>query len=177
MRTNRSVSSVVMVASFAVAMLAGCSQAPGPPTGYAENGWAAITAAEVSRWRRPPKRKNLDKCMSFYVDDPVLFVPGAPAVIGKDAVRQAFAGFLGVQALKLEGICAGDYRCGAIRAIWRMSAGVIQTRLPMRKGRPRRRPGSWRLVWKKTGGWVLEDRGRYECERSVGNLRDRSLAR
>src|SRR5580693_10698701 len=101
MRTNRSVSSVVMVASFEVAMLAGCSQAPGPPADTRKADEAAITAAGVAL-AQAAEAKDLDKCMSFYVDDPVLFVPGAPAVIGKDAVRQAFAGFLGVQALKLE---------------------------------------------------------------------------
>ena len=154
MRTNRSVSSVVMVASFEVAMLAGCSQAPGPPADTRKADEAAITAAGVAL-AQAAEAKDLDKCMSFYVDDPVLFVPGAPAVIGKDAVRQAFAGFLGVQALKLEtsGLIIDVAQSGDLA----YERGSYSNTITDRKGKTATETGKLALVWKKQvdGSWKI----------------------
>ncbi|MGB9068119.1 MAG: SgcJ/EcaC family oxidoreductase [Candidatus Acidiferrales bacterium] len=153
MRTSRSVSSVGMVASFAVAMLAGCSQAPGPAEPRKADE-AAITAAGVSL-AQAAEAKDLDKCMSLYVDDPVLFVPGAPAVIGKDAVRRAFAGFLGVQALKLEtsGLIIDVAQSGDLA----FERGSYSNTITDAKGKTATETGKLALVWKKQadGSWKI----------------------
>jgi uncharacterized protein (TIGR02246 family) len=153
MRTNRGLSRV-MVAGFAVALMAGCSQAPTPPADTRKADEAAITAAGVAL-AQAAEAKDLDKCMSFYVDDPVLFVPGAPAVIGKDAVRQAFAGFLGVQALKLEtsGLIIDVAQSGDLA----FERGSYSNTITDAKGKTTTETGKLALVWKKQadGSWKI----------------------
>ena len=153
MRTNRA-PSLVVAASFAVALIAGCSQAPGPPMDTRKADEAAITAAGVAL-AQAAEAKDLDKCMSFYVDDPVLFVPGAPASIGKDAVRQAFAGFLEVQALKLEtsGLIIDVAQSGDLA----FERGSYANTITDAKGKTTTETGKLALVWKKQadGSWKI----------------------
>ena len=153
MRTNRALSRV-MAASLAVALGAGCSQAPGPPMDTRKADEAAITAAGVAL-AHAAEAKDLDKCMSFYVDDPVLFVPGAPASIGKDAVRQAFAGFLEVQALKLEtsGLIIDVAQSGDLA----FERGSYANTITDAKGKTTTETGKLALVWKKQadGSWKI----------------------
>jgi uncharacterized protein (TIGR02246 family) len=153
MRTNRSPLRAV-AAGFAVALIAGCSQAPGPPMDTRKADEAAITAAGVAL-AQAAEAKDLDTCMSFYVDDPVLFVPGAPAVIGKDAVRQAFAGFLGVRALKLEtsGLMIDVAQSGDLA----FERGSYANTITDAKGKTTTETGKLALVWKKQadGSWKI----------------------
>ena len=153
MRTNRA-PSLVVAASFAVALIAGCSQAPGPPMDTRKADEAAITAAGVAL-AQAAEAKDLDKCMSFYVDDPVLFVPGERAVIGKDAVRQAFAGFLGVQTLKLEtsGLIIDVAQSGDLA----FERGSYSNTITDAKGKTTTETGKLALVWKKQadGSWKI----------------------
>ena len=153
MRTNGHISSV-LAATLAVALMAGCSQAPAPPMETRKADEAAITAAGVAL-AHAAEAKDLDQCMSFYVDDPVLFVPGAPAVIGKDAVRQAFAGFLGVQALKLEtsGLLIDVAQSGDLA----FERGSYSNTITDAKGKTTTETGKLALVWKKQadGTWKI----------------------
>src|ERR1017187_4212821 len=99
MRGNRSVS-LVVVASFAVALIAGCSQAPAPaPVDTRKADEAAIRAAGDARGAAF-EEKDIKKSLSFYGDDRVFFVPKGPAVIGKDALRKAFQPFMSLPGLK-----------------------------------------------------------------------------
>ncbi|HLB91001.1 MAG TPA: SgcJ/EcaC family oxidoreductase [Terriglobales bacterium] len=153
MRTDRALS-LVIAASLAVAMVAGCSEAPRPPMDTRKADEAAITGAGVAL-AQAAEAKDLDKCMSFYVDDPVLFVPGAPAVVGKDAVRQAFAGFLEVQALKLEtsGLIIDVAQSGDLA----FERGSYSNTITDAKGKTTTETGKLALVWKKQtdGSWKI----------------------
>jgi len=153
MRTDRA-RSLAIAASLALAMVAGCSQAPGPPTDTRKADEAAITAAGVALGQAA-EAKDLDTCMSFYVDDPVLFVPGAPAVTGKDGVRQALAGFLGVKALKLEtsGLIIDVARSGDLA----FERGSYSNTITDAKGKTTTETGKLALVWKKQadGSWKI----------------------
>jgi uncharacterized protein (TIGR02246 family) len=152
MRTNRVLSRMI-VASFAVALAAGCSEAPAP-TDTRKLDEAAITAAG-NALSQAAEAKDLDKCMSFYVDDPVLIVPGTPAVVGKDAVRQAFQAFLGASALKLEtsGLMIDVARSGDLA----FERGSYSNTITDTKGTTRTETGKMALVWKKQadGAWKI----------------------
>jgi uncharacterized protein (TIGR02246 family) len=153
MRTDRA-PSLVIAASLAVALIAACSQAPAPPMDNRKADEAAITAAGVAL-AQAAEAKDLDKCMSFYVDDPVLFVPGAPAVIGKDRVRQAFAGFLGVRELKLEtsGLMIDVAQSGDLA----FERGSYSNTITDAEGKTTTESGKLALVWKKqaNGSWKI----------------------
>ena len=87
--------------------------------------------------------------MSFYVDDPILIVPGAPAAVGKDAVRKAFQGFLGVQTLKLE--TSGTIIDVAQSGDLAFERGSYANTITDAKGKTTRETGKLALVWKKQG--------------------------
>ena len=139
--------SFAMVAAFAVVLIAGCSQAPAP-TDTRKADEAAITAAGDALGQAA-EAKDLEKCMSFYVDDPVLFVPGAPAVVGKDAVRKALQGFLAVGALKLE--TSGTIIDVASSGDLAFERGSYANTITDAKGKTTTETGKLVLVWKKQG--------------------------
>jgi len=139
----------------AAALAAGCSQAPAPAPLDTRKAAEAAIAAAGNALAQAAEAKDLDKCMSFYVDDPVLFVPGAPAVVGKDAVRQAFQGFLGVQSLKLEtsGVIIDVAAAGDLA----MERGSYSNTITDAKGKTTTETGKLVLVWKKQadGSWKI----------------------
>jgi uncharacterized protein (TIGR02246 family) len=63
--------------------LVGC--APTPDTRAADE--AAIRAA-VQEWAEAARAKDADKFASFYVNDAVLMLGGAPDVVGKPSIRE-----------------------------------------------------------------------------------------
>ncbi len=143
------------IASFAVALIAGCSQAPAPaPVDTRKADEAAITAAG-NALAQAAEAKDIEKCMSFYVDDPVLFVPGTPAAIGKDAVRKAFQGFLAAPALKLEtsGLIIDVAQSGDLA----FERGSYSNTITDAKGKTTTEAGKLALVWKKQadGSWKI----------------------
>src|ERR1700722_672162 len=153
MRTNGHISSV-LAATLAVALMAGCLPAAAPPMETRKADEAAITAAGVAL-AHAAEAKDLDQCISFYVDGPVLLVPGGPAGISKDAVRQAFAGFLGVQALKLEtsGLLIDVAQSGDLA----FERGSYSNTITDEKGKTTTETGKLALVWKKQadGSWKI----------------------
>jgi uncharacterized protein (TIGR02246 family) len=145
--------SFVTVASFAVALIAGCSQAPAP-TDTRKADEAAIRAAGDAL-EQAAEAKDLDKCMALYVDDPVLFVARAPAVVGRDALRKAFQGFLAVSALKLEtsDLIVDVAQSGDLA----FERGSYSNTITDAKGKTTTETGKLALVWKKQadGSWKI----------------------
>jgi len=143
----------VIAANLAFVLVAGCSQAPAP-TNMRKTDEAAITAAGDAL-AQAAEAKDLDKCMAFYVDDPVLFVPGAPAAIGRDAVRKAFQGFLGASALKLQtsGLIVDVAASGDLA----FERGSYSNTITDVKGKTTTETGKLALVWKKQadGSWKI----------------------
>jgi uncharacterized protein (TIGR02246 family) len=150
---NRSVSLLIGAATFAVAYLAACSQ-PAPPMDARKANEAAIQAAG-DLLAQAAEAKDLEKCMSLYVDDPVLFLPGAPAVIGKDALRKAWQQFLGVQSLKLA--TSGTIIDVANSGDLAFERGSYSNTITDAKGKTTTETGKLVLVWKKQadGSWKI----------------------
>src|ERR1700688_897780 len=83
MRTRNAVAvAVVMVAVTA------CKTTPAPDPARDE---AAIRAADA-RWLAAAQAHDLEGSLSYWSDDAILMVSGAPAMAGKDAIRRYVAG-------------------------------------------------------------------------------------
>src|SRR5580658_3367378 len=71
-------------------LLAGCSDTPAPPADTSAADLKAIKDGEIA-WSADFGAKDVDKIVSHYADDATLMIPGAPIVMGKDAIRSAVA--------------------------------------------------------------------------------------
>lgn len=118
---------------------------------------AAITAAN-DQWNKGIAAKDLDKCMSFYMDDAVLFAPNAPAAVGKDAIRAAWKQLLSAPSVQLTFPNTQiDVARSADLAVQR---GPFQAVSTDAKGKSTTENGRFVIVWQKQadGSWkVLAD--------------------
>lgn len=98
----------LLVAVVTAAMFSACSHAPVlNEQQAAEQSVAAVAAAKAAldkasdEWSKAVAAKDLDQCVSFYVDDAVLFAPNAPAAVGKDAIRAVWKQLLAAPSVQL----------------------------------------------------------------------------
>jgi uncharacterized protein (TIGR02246 family) len=151
---NRSVA-LLIIASFAAALITGCSQAPAPPLVDTRKAAEAAINAASDEFAKAGDAKDLDKVMTYYTDDAVLFVPSAPAAVGKDAVRKAWQGFLAGPSSKVE--ISGtiiDVAASGDLAFERGSFTITSTDA---KGKTTSMTGKLVDVWKKQadGSWKM----------------------
>lgn len=139
----------VFVASFAA-----CSQPPAaPPDTRAADETAIRAASDV--WNQAAATKDLDKSVSVYTDDAVLFAPKAPAAVGKDNIRKAWQGLLAAPGLQLTVTATGiDVARSGELAVERGTYQVVTTD---KKGKPSTETGQLVVVWKKQadGSWKV----------------------
>jgi len=153
MSRNRS---LLAFASLSVACFAAaCAQpqpAAQPDTRAADE--AAIRAADAD-FAKFAAAKDLDKCMSSYADDAVVFAAGAPAFVGKDNVRKFIQGMLAAPSMqvsftdqKVEVARSGDLA---------VDSGAFQATVTDKKGKATTSNGRFLLVWKKQadGSWKI----------------------
>jgi len=138
---------------FVCVVAGGCSQAPAPvdPRKAAE---AAINSTS-DEFARATEAKDLDKVMSYYTDDAVLFAPSSPAAVGKDAVRKAWQGFLAGPPSKIDvGETIVDVAASGDLAFERGSFTITTTDA---KGKTTAATGKLVDVWKKQadGSWKM----------------------
>jgi uncharacterized protein (TIGR02246 family) len=67
-------------------LLGGCTQAPPPVVDTRDADIKAIKEADAAE-ARDMAGKAFDKMASYYADDAILYTPGAPAAVGKDAIQ------------------------------------------------------------------------------------------
>ena len=91
--------------------------------------------------------KDLDKCMSYYEDDAVLFSPGRPAVLGKDNIRNIIQRMQGIQ-LTINVASVDVARSGDLA----MDRGTVQSAVTDKKGKTTTQTSEYVLVWKKQAG-------------------------
>jgi uncharacterized protein (TIGR02246 family) len=86
----------ILFAAVASAALIGCSKPTLNPSTQGETALKNMAAAKAAissandEWNKAISEKDLDKCVSFYEDDAVIFAPHSPAIVGKDAIRAAW---------------------------------------------------------------------------------------
>jgi len=135
------------------AVAAGCSRAPAPlDTRKAAE--AAINSTS-DEFAKATETKDLDKVMSYYTDDAVLFAPSSPAAVGKDAVRKAWQGFLAGPASKIDvNETIIDVAASGDLAFERGSFTITTTDA---KGKTTAATGKLVDVWKKQadGSWKM----------------------
>ena len=99
---------------------------------------------------RAALNRDLDKAVSFYAEDASYLPPGAPIVVGKDAIRKAWANFLAIPGItlkttttKVDVARSGDlaYEIGT----WDMTMND-------KEGKPVNSKGKYVVAWKKQPG-------------------------
>ena len=146
--------------AVAVAALAGagCSNQTGGASAPADTraaDEAAIRAAS-GVFDQGIAAKDLDKAVSAYQDDAVLFAPKAPAAVGIAAIREAWKGLLGVPGIKMTlNIAAVDVARAGDLAVER---GTFQVDSTDKDGKPAPSEiGHFVIAWKKQayGSWKI----------------------
>jgi len=112
---------------------------------------ATIRTADAD-FAKAAAAKDLDKCMSLYEDDAVLFTPGSPAVIGKDNIRNVIQRMQGMQ-LTINIASVDVARSGDLA----MDRGTVQAAVTDKKGKTTTQTSEYVLVWKKQadGTWKV----------------------
>ncbi len=139
-----------IVATLLVLAISGCA-----PQVDVEAEAAAIREATDVEWLEAGQAKDLDRFVSFYTDDASLFLPNAPIVTGKEAIRsgmsQAFStpGFaISWQTTNIEVSRAGDLA---------YSYGTYEETANDPEGNPVSERGKWVAIWEKQpdGSWKV----------------------
>ncbi len=145
--------SAAFVACFAAACSSQPTQPAAPPDTRAADETAIRAASDV--WNQAAAAKDLDKSVSVYTDDAVLFAPKAPAAMGKDAIRKGWQGLLAAPGLQLTVTTTGvDVARSGDLAVERGTFSVVTTD---KKGKPNTETGQLVVVWKKQadGSWKV----------------------
>ena len=105
----------------------------------------AYTAADKVAHGAPPT--NVDQLLDFYADDAVVYAPGIPRVVGKNALKTVFTGMtftkVRVTSLNTEVAAAGDVG---------YTTGTFEVQV-----NDHTEPGKYVTVWKKAadGSWKI----------------------
>jgi ketosteroid isomerase-like protein len=137
-----------ILATLVVLATSGCA-----PQVDVEAERAAIRELTDVDWMEAGQAKDLDRRMSFYTDDALLFPPNAPLVTGKEAIRAVASESLSTpgyeaswQTTKVEVSRSGDlaYSYGPEEITWNDA-----------EGNPVTDRQKWVAVWKKQpdGSW------------------------
>lgn len=141
---------------FAVCLVA-CSQQPpqpaAPPDTRAAD--AAAIRAQDADFAKAAAAKDIDKCVSLYMDDAVIFSPGAPAVIGKDNIHKFFERMLAAPTMQFSfsDVTVDVARSGDLAE----DRGSVQVTTTNKQGKPVTQSSEYVLVWKKQadGSWKV----------------------
>ena len=139
---------------FAASLVVSCTQpqqkpAEQPDTRAADE--ATIRTADAD-FAKAAAAKDLDKCMSLYEDDAVLFSPGSPAVMGKGNIRNVIQRMQGIQ-LTINVASVEVSRSGDLA----LDRGTVQAPVTDKKGKTTAQTSEYVLVWKKQadGAWKV----------------------
>ncbi len=115
---------------------------------------ATIRAADAD-WAKAADAKDLDKCMSYYLDDAVLLGPGAPAQVGKENIRKFIQGMISAPGMQIAfpSATVTVARSGDLAE----DRGTYQVSVTDKKGKATTQTGQYVLVWKKQadGSWKI----------------------
>ena len=96
---------------------------------------------------------NVDGMMAFYADDAILLPPNAPAMRGKDAIRQFWSGFTSLGAIDATLTTDDVMQSGDLAA---ETGHFDLTITPKGSAAPIKDNGKYLVVWKNAGGqWKI----------------------
>ncbi|HTR48509.1 MAG TPA: SgcJ/EcaC family oxidoreductase [Verrucomicrobiae bacterium] len=139
----------------AVMLSVGCSQQQAPaPVDTRKAAEDAINATS-EEFAKAVEAKDLDKIVSYYTDDAVLFVPSGPAAAGKDQLRKAWQGFISGPASKID--VSGTVIDVAASGDLAFERGNFTATMTDAKGKTTVQAGKLVDVWKKQadGSWKM----------------------
>lgn len=156
MAHKRSISFLV-AAVFASSLLVCCSSETGAPAPAADTRAddAATIRANDADFAKAAQTKDLDKAVSHYMDDAVLFAPGAPAVVGRDSIRKFFEPIINGPSLQF---AFSDVKVDVARSgDLAMDSGSFESTGKDAQGKAVTQKGRFVLVWKKQrdGSWKI----------------------
>ena len=139
------------------ACLAACSQQPAQPASTPDtraSDEAAIRASDAD-FAKAAAAKDVDRCASLYMNDAVIFSPGAPAVIGKDNIHKFFEQMVAGPSLQFafSNVTVDVARSGDLAE----DRGSVQVTTGDKRGKPVTQTSEYVLVWKKQpdGSWKV----------------------
>jgi uncharacterized protein (TIGR02246 family) len=146
---------LVLAAAFIACVAGACAQPhPAAPPDTHDADEAAIRSADAD-WAKAAMAKDIEKCMSVYLDNAVLLASGAPAAVGKDAIRKFTEQLVNTPRLQIKINVAGvDIARSGDMA---MDRGTADSTFTDKKGKPVTSTSVYVLVWKKQtdGSWKI----------------------
>ncbi len=139
------------------ACLVACSQQPAQPVAPPDTRAAdeAAIRANDADFAKAAAAKDIDKCVSLYMDDAVIFSPGTPAVIGKDNIHKFFERMLAAPTMEFSfsDVTVDVARSGDLAE----DRGAVQVTTTDKNGKPVTDGSQYVLVWKKQadGSWKV----------------------
>ena len=115
----------------------------------------AAIARQNQMLMRAVKAGNVDQLMNFYSDSAVIMPQGTPAMVGRDAVRAFWSGFLGANNGDLQLVGDDVVQSGDL-AVERGHYELAMS--PKSGGATTRESGKYIVVWRKINGeWRAVD--------------------
>ena len=139
----------LIIAELVTLLTVGCANhpaAPAPPPDTRAADEAVIRANDAD-FAKAAQAKDLDKAVEHYMDDALLFAPGAPAVVGKENIRKFFEPIINGPATQF---AFSDVKVDVARSgDLAMDSGSFESTGKDAKGKPITQRGRFVLVWKK----------------------------
>ncbi len=112
-------------------------------------------------WAEAARSRNLERIVSFWADDAVIYPPKQPPIVGKAAIRKFVGESLNIPGFSVawkpsDAVVSGSGDLG-------YTIGTNTYRFPDAQGRPTTSQGRYVCVWKKGPG------GRWRCVVDVWN--------
>jgi uncharacterized protein (TIGR02246 family) len=148
----------VLVAVVILVALAACNTTPDPARDE-----AAIRAADA-RWLAAAQAHDLEGSLSYWSNDAILMVSGAPAMAGKDAIRRYVAGAFAIPDFSIS--WATDRVWVAKSGDLAYATGTTRISMTTPDGKPMVEHDNAVTIWRK------EPDGSWKCVVDIANSSD-----
>lgn len=106
-------------------------------------------------WQKSAQEEDIDKVLSFYLDDSIWFWPDTPTINGKEGIKKWWLTWFDIpdsklnwEPIKVEVSKSGDFA---------YSAGTFEYSLTNEEGKTVTKRGEYAVVWKRApdGNWKI----------------------
>ena len=135
-----------------VMFFVGCASAPKPAPDTRIADEKAIREADAA-WLKAVAAKDVDKALSFWVDDCITMEPGRPIVVGKEAVRKLWQDSMALPDMSVTWTTTQIVVAKAGDIAYQY--GPYEFSMKDSKGKPVQERGKYLTVWRKQadGNW------------------------
>jgi len=112
----------------------------------------AIVAKNAGQFATAASHGNVDGMLALYDEHAVLMPPNAPAMNGRDAIRQFWTGFTSLGAIDAKLVTDDIVTSGDLAA----EMGHFDLTITPKSGAPIKDSGKYLVVWRNVGGeWKI----------------------